>query len=407
MSRGSIVIVGGSHAAAQLCTMLVEAGAGSRVHLVSAEEHLPYHRPPLSKGYLKSDVEPLQFHRAEAWFAEHGIRVHFGCAAVSIDRGQRLVLLASGECLGYEQLVLATGTRARRLPALAQTLANVGVLRDAADATALRQRLGEMRVNQESLTVLGGGFIGLEVATTARYFGLPVEILEGAPRLLARSASAELADHVKRFHEDAGIKVRLGVRVDRFEISDGRLVALSVDGVRQPVDQLVLGIGAEPNTSLAETAGLEVHNGIVVDRSLRTSDPAVLAIGDCASFLSRGGTRVRLESVQNANDQARTAAAVLLGRDEAYSAVPWFWSEQGALRLQMAGTPVANAVSVRRQGSNPQSYSLFHYQGDQLAWVESVNAPVDHMMSRKLLEAGRHPLSEQVSDPAVPLKSLL
>ena len=300
--------------------------------------------------------------------------------------------------------MLATGARARTLPGLAAGLVNVATLRSAADAAALRTRLAGV----DSVTVLGGGFIGLEVAATARGLGKQVTVLEGLPRLLARSLSAETAAHVLAAHRATGIDMRLAVSVDGFETEGDRLVALHVDGVRTPVELLVLGIGATPDTALAQAAGLAVDNGIVVDAHLRTSDPAILAIGDCANFPQHGGDRrLRLESVQNATDQARTAAATLLGRDEPYKALPWFWSDQGALRLQMTGLVPADGTRHRRPGANEGSFSILHYAGDRFVCIESVNAPMDHVMGRKLLEAGKHPAPDVACNPATPLKSLL
>ena len=258
--------------------------------------------------------------------------------------------------------------------------------------------------------MLGGGFIGLEIAASARAMGLEVEVLEGMPRLLARSVSPGLAAHVQASHEAAGVRLRLAVRVGEFEIADGRLAALQVDGVRQDVELLVLGIGAAPETALAHAAGLVVDNGIEVDACMRTSDPSILAVGDCCNFpcAALGGRRARLESVQNATDQARTAAATLLGREEPYRALPWFWSEQGALRLQMAGLMPADGTPHRRPGANAASFSILHYDAaGRFACVESVNAALDHVMSRKLLEAGKSPAPELACDPAVALKSLL
>ncbi|HET7796078.1 MAG TPA: FAD-dependent oxidoreductase, partial [Rhizobacter sp.] len=330
----SIVIIGGGHAAAQLCAGLASAGLGPRVHLVCEEAELPYHRPPLSKAYLKSPDEALQWHRAEAWYAEAGIHVHRANAALAIDRAHRTVKLKSGDELPYAWLVLATGARARRLPSLHDDLANVAVLRNAADALRVRSLITQA----QHITVLGGGFIGLEIAATARALGKPVTVLEAAPRLLMRSVSPEVAEHVLQTHRASGIDVRLGVAAGGFEIEGGRLVAMTVDGQREPIDLLVSGIGASPEDQLAREAGLHCDNGVVVDACLRSSDPHILAVGDCASFPeSRSAQRVRLESVQNANDQARTAVATLQGRDEPYVALPWFWSEQGAMRLQMAG----------------------------------------------------------------------
>jgi 3-phenylpropionate/trans-cinnamate dioxygenase ferredoxin reductase subunit len=406
-NNGPIVIVGGGHAGAQLCASLAEAKQGARVHLVCDEAELPYQRPPLSKAFLKDAQAALQPHRPEAWYAEHGISVYRADGAVAIERERRIVRLASGRELPYARLVLATGAHARRLPHLPpHGLANVAVLRSAADALALRERLAATR----RMTVLGGGFIGLEIAASARAMGLEVEVLEGMPRLLARSVSPGLAAHVQASHEAAGVRLRLAVRVGEFEIADGRLAALQVDGVRQDVELLVLGIGAAPETALAHAAGLVVDNGIEVDACMRTSDPSILAVGDCCSFpcAALGGQRARLESVQNATDQARTAAATLLGRDEPYRALPWFWSEQGALRLQMAGLMPADGTPHRRPGANAASFSILHYDAaGRFACVESVNAALDHVMSRKLLEAGKSPAPELACDPAVALKSLL
>ncbi len=400
---GNIVVIGGGHAAAQLCAGLAEAGLGARVHLVCEEAELPYQRPPLSKAFLKTEQEALQPLRAEAWYATAGITLHRADAAVAIDRAQRSVRLRSGTALGYEQLVLATGARVRSLPALAHaTLSNVAALRGAADAQRLRAQLHAAA----RVTVLGGGFIGLEIAATARALGKQVTVLEAAPRLLQRSVSPELAEHVLQTHRAAGIDIRMGVAVGEFEVQGDRVEALQVDGMREAVELLVLGIGAVPEHALATEAGLNCGNGIEVDAFMRTSDPHVLAIGDCANVPdSRGSRRLRLESVQNANDQARTAVATLLGRSEPYSALPWFWSEQGGLRLQMAGLMSADAERFRRAGATPASFSILHYVGDRLLCVESANAPLDHLAARKLLEAGKSPAPALACDAAVPLKA--
>ena len=399
-----IVIVGGGHAGAQLCSALVEAGLGGRVDLVCEEPELPYQRPPLSKAFLKRADEPLQPHRGEAWYRDAGITVHRPDAVMSIDRRARSVRLRSGAVLAYRRLVLATGTRARRLPHLREGLCNVASLRTAADAQRVRQQLQQA----SSVTVLGGGFIGLEIAATARVLGKKVQVFEAAPRLLARSVSPALAEHVLQTHRAAGIDLRLGVAVGGFEVEADRLKSLHVEGREEPVELMVMGVGAVAEHALASDAGLHCENGIVVDACMRTSDPAVLAIGDCAMFPEhRSGRSLRLESVQNANDQARTAAATLAGREEPYAALPWFWSEQGSMRLQMAGLMPADGVPHRRPGATPASFSILHYQGGALVCVESVNAPMDHMAARKLLEARNSPAPALACDPAIALKSLL
>ncbi|MGO4389963.1 NAD(P)/FAD-dependent oxidoreductase [Variovorax sp. M-6] len=405
--NSNIVIIGGGHAAAQLCAGLAEAGQGARVHLVCEEAAIPYHRPPLSKTFLKSPDEQPQLHRAEAWYAEAGITMHLGDAARAIDRDARTVTLRSGAVLGWERLVLATGTRARRLSALAG-LSNVALLRAADEAAQLRTLLAAA----QHVTVLGGGFIGLEVAATALALGKRVLVLESAPRLLSRAVSPELSAHVLATHRAAGMDVRVGVQSGVMQVDGPRLAAIEVDGEPQAIDLLLLGIGAVPETALAEAAGLECADGIVVDAYMQTSDGAVLAVGDCTRFPDRrAGQALRLESVQNANDQARTAVATLTGAPRPHDAVPWFWSDQGGMRLQMAGLVpapgTAGHCTVRRPGANPASFSLLHYVDGALRCVESVNAPVDHMMSRKLLEAGRSPDPAVAADPAVPLKTHL
>ena len=399
-----IVIVGGGHAGAALCGALAAAGLGARTQLVCAEDELPYQRPPLSKAFLKGPAEAVQLHRNEAWYVEAGITLHRADPAVAIDRAARTLTLRSGAVLPYAWLVLATGAAARTLPALPDRLANVAVLRSAADA----QRLRGLLEAAQRVTVLGGGFIGLEIAATAALMGKSVSVLESAPRLLQRSVSPELAELVLNGHRAVGTDVRVGVTVSDFVVEGDRLVALSVDGRRELVELLVMGIGAAPQTHLAEAAGLACENGITVDACLRTSDPAILAVGDCANFPEPGSSRrLRLESVQNANDQARSAVATLQGHPEPYRAVPWFWSEQGSMRLQMAGLMPADGVRVRRPGPTPASLSLLHYAGERLVCVESVNAPLDHMAARKLLETGKSPPPAVAADPGVPLKQHL
>ncbi len=410
MNAEAIVIIGGGHAAAQLCAGLIDAGAGPRTTLICAEATLPYQRPPLSKSFLKNAAEIAQLHRASAWYTDGGVTVQLGQPAVAVDRQQKLVRLGDGQQIPYDRLVLATGGRARLLTDLPPGLVNVATLRSAADAEGLRAQM----VASESLTVVGGGFIGLEFAATGRHLGKRVTVVESAPRLLARAVSPEISEYVLQLHRASGIEIHLDAKVAGFEIagqnSDAapRLVAIELDGARHPVDLVLLGIGALPETGLAEAAGIACENGIVVDEYMVTSDPAILAIGDCTSFPDiASGRRLRLESVQNANDQARTAVATLLGAPRPHNAIPWFWSEQGNLRLQMAGLPPAHAERYKRTGAKADSFSIFHYADGVLHCVESINAPLDHMMARKLLETGKSPAPAVACDPAVALKTLL
>lgn len=364
---------------------------------------MPYQRPPLSKAFLKQPQDEAQAIRGEAWYAQAGIAVHLGVSATAIDRTAQHVRLSDGTALPYRHLVLATGTRARTLPGVRVDLRNVAYLRTVADARRLRTQFDQAR----HVVVLGGGFIGLEIAATARALGREVTVLEAAPRLLARSLSAPMAEHVLQAQRAAGVDVRLSVQVRGIECDDARVHALQLDEERLPVDLLVVGIGAVPETALAEAAGLLCRDGVVVDACMRSSDARILAIGDCARFPVSGGDR-RLESVQNAQDQARSAATLVLGHEAPYTASPWFWSEQGLLRLQMAGCMPAQGMQHRRDGAQPGAFSILHYdpQG-RLACVESVNAPQDHMAARKLLEGGHSPEPARACDAAVPLKAHL
>ncbi|WP_028605868.1 NAD(P)/FAD-dependent oxidoreductase [Ottowia thiooxydans] len=404
MTEDTIVIVGGGHAAAALCSALATAGCGQRVHVISAEAHLPYHRPPLSKSFIKDLAEVPQLHRDAAWYASQGITVHASDAVVSIDRAAKRLKLSSEKDLSYGTLVLATGTRARTLPNLALPSGNVATLRTATDAERFRGWIHETASG--NLVVLGGGFIGLEVAGTARQLGWSVRVLEAAPRLLARSTSPQLSEYILQHHRNLGTEVTLGAKVGEFAFEAGNLKSLHVNDDEWLVQHLLLSVGAVPEVDLAHGAGLEVENGIRVDGAMRTSDPDILAIGDCTCFEYRGRL-TRLESVQNANDQAKVAAATLTGQVASYQPTPFFWSDQGGLRLQMVGLWRDGLHTVTRPGSAPSSFSLFHFEGDALVAVESANAPMDHMWSRKLLEAGRSPSPAQVQDPQLALKTLL
>ena len=402
MNDEPIVIVGAGHAAMALSASLADAGQGQRVILVSDEHELPYQRPPLSKAFLKNADVAAQVLRDAAWFAATGIELILGEAALSINREARTVTLRSGRSLAYGQLVLATGTRARRMPGWPEA-ANVHVLRSAQDARALRDGLAASR----SVTILGGGFIGLEVAATCAALGKPVMLLEAGPRLMGRAVSEAQSAHALEVHRASGVQVHLQATVGEPEFSQDRLLRLaSQSGVRD-VDVLLLAVGALPNAELAQAAGLVCDNGIVVDAQMRTSDPQILALGDCAQF-PLGSARLRLESIQNAQDQARVAASSLLGGSASYQPVPWFWSEQGGMRLQMVGLFGAGpAETFRREGAQPGAFSLFHYQQGLLRCVESVNAPADYMMARKLLEAGASPSGPLVANPGQPLRALM
>jgi 3-phenylpropionate/trans-cinnamate dioxygenase ferredoxin reductase component len=402
-----ILVIGAGHAAAQLCGSLVDANQAGHhfdIAVASAETHVPYHRPPLSKAFLKTADAQISPIRAAEYYEQNGIALHLGDAAVALDRHARRVTLASGRTLDYDALVLATGSRPRRLPNVAEDARGVHYLRSAGSAEQLRAHLADAR----RLVVIGGGFIGLEAAATANALGKQVVVLEYAPRLLMRALSPEIADFLLQRHRASGIDIRLDARFEGIEFDrEGAVTGVrESNGVVHEADAVLIGIGGEPETTLAEQAGLECDNGIVVDAYMRTSDPNILAVGDCTSFpLFGSDRRVRLEAVQNAVDQARCAAATLAGNLEPYAATPWFWSEQGTFRIQIAGLIDPHSQRVFRGNPADGKFSLLHYIGDQLIAVETVNLPMDHLAARQLVNRGLVLPPDDLSNAAVPLKS--
>lgn len=381
MSPG-VVIVGAGQAGFQAAVSLRKLGYADRVVLVGDEPELPYQRPPLSKELL-AGVEARVALRPEAFYAEHAIELRCGDAATRVDRGAREVELASGTRLGYEHLVLATGARNRALRVPGAQLDGVVGLRTHVEARALADGLGA----GARIVVIGGGFIGLEVAAAARARGAGVTVVEAADRCMARALSAPTAAHLEGLHRAAGCDLRTGVGVVRLvDDGSGRVsAAVLTDGTVLEAALVVLGVGVLPETTLAGTAGLAVDDGVLVDAALRTSDPAVFAIGDCARFVAGSGTR-RLESVQNATDQARSVAATIVtGKPQVYREVPWFWSTQHGARLQIAGVPDGPCTTVVRGDPASGAFSVFCFDDERLCAVESVNRPKDHMAARKLL----------------------
>lgn len=401
--RPGVVVVGGGHAGLQVAETLRTEGYEGSVTVVVDDPHPPYQRPPLSKDYLGGqDAEPLPL-RGPQFAEENRIRLRTGITATGIDRQRRTVRLDTDEEVPYAHLVLATGAANRRLTCPGVELDGVHGLRTLADA----QRLGAALASARGVVVVGAGFIGLEFAAVARARGLEVTVLEFAPRPMGRAVSPVTGDWFARAHLESGVDLRLGEGIERCE-GTGRVEAVvSTTGERYPADLVVVGIGVVANTALAEQAGLEVDNGIVVDASLRTSDPAVLAVGDCASFPSvHAGIRSRLESVQNATDQARHAAHTILGRTDDYNDLPWFWSQQGPWKLQIAGLHRAGDDTVVRGAPATGRFSVYCFRDGALVAVESINRPADHMTARRLIN-GQVPLTPgQVADPSTDLKAL-
>nr|WP_253865771.1 FAD/NAD(P)-binding oxidoreductase [Prauserella halophila] len=398
-------MIGAGHAGVQTAEALRTMGHTGPLTLVGDEPALPYQRPPLSKEHLDiADAEPLPL-RGTQFFTEQQIQLCTGVTVTMIDRSSSRVHLSDGRELPYDCLVLACGAANRSLPVPGSDLDGVHSLRTLADAEAVRAAMAGC----ESALVVGAGFIGLEFAAAARKRGLPVTVVEAAERPLGRALSAEMAEHITEAHRSNGVDLRLGAGVTAFLGDNGRVRgAIGTDGTEYTADLVLVGVGVVPRDELAVQAGLAVDNGIVVDEHLRTSDPDIYAIGDCASFPHLfTGTRVRLESVQNATDQARHVAAAVLGREDpgGYREVPWFWSHQGQLKLQIAGLRSSDDRALVLGDPADGKFSVCSYRGQRLVAVESLNRPADHMAARRLLAEGRSPAPEQLADPDFSLKT--
>ena len=404
MAKDGIVIIGGGHGGSQVAASLRAEGYAGPLTLVTAEREIPYQRPPLSKAFLKDPKHDLLPLRPESFYVKNAVDLRLGAEAVAIDRREGRVQLTDGGAIAFARLVLAPGARPRwpRIDGL--DLDGVFALRNAEDARRLRTRLH----SASDVVVVGGGFIGLEIAGTARLLGKTVTVLEAVDRLMGRVVAPEISRHFLELHRGWGSHVRLDTPVGRIVGEGGRVVAVeTAAGKRIPADIAVIGIGVLPNVELAERAGIALDNGILVDDFMVTRAPEILAIGDCVNFhhwdLARS---VRLESVQNAVDQGKTAAATLLGRREPFRAVPWFWSDQGDVKLQMVGLPFNATRSVVRGKPEGGSFSVFHFAGERLVAIDSVNRAADHVVGRRLIGAGVSPSPDIVADESTDLKAL-
>lgn len=406
MTVNTVVIVGAGQAGGEIAIELRKLGYAGGVTVVGDEPCLPYKRPPLSKAYLAGSVGEDSLHlMSKANLEKAGIECLSGLRVLRIARAGRRVELSDGRSLPYDRLALTLGGRARSLPLPGADKLNVFPLRTLADVNAIRPHCAPGR----RVTIVGGGFIGLEVAAVLTKLGLKVTVLENLPRVLARVTAPEVSAFFERVHREAGVDLRTGVQIAAFEgMGEVTRVKLA-DGSHINTDFVVVGIGLLPNTELAAEAGLVVDNGIVVDEFTRTSDPDIVAAGDCTNHPNElMGRRIRLESVQNAVDQARAAAQTLMGRATPYRTVPWFWSDQYDLKLQMTGLSAGYERMVLRGDPKTQrAFSAFYIKDGHLLAADTVNRPQDHMLARKLI-AIRAPVDEQrLADPTVPLKTLL
>lgn len=405
MSLNNVVIVGAGQAGYQTAASLRQEGFEGRITLIGDEPGVPYQRPPLSKAYLlgKIGTTALRF-RTHEWFDQQ--RVERVQARVTlIDRAAHCVELASGERVPYDHLVLATGARNRVPPIEGIELDGVFGIRTLEHANALAPRVAAAR----DVVVIGAGFIGLEFAAVAAAKGLSVHVVELGTRPMARALSAHMSTLFSAAHSGWGVNFDFGQTVARLVSDDdsGRVVGVETgDGRRLPAQLVVYGIGVLPNTDLAADAGLAVQNGICVDQHLLTSDPSISAIGDAVNFPSAwSGAPIRLESVQNAVDQARNVAARLMGKPAPYSALPWFWSDQGDLKLQIAGLSDGHDETVLLGSSDNRQLSVLCFREGRLIAVESCNRPGDHMASRKLLARAASLTAAQAAAPGFDLKA--
>ena len=405
MYENGVIVVGGGHGGSQAVASLRSEGYDGPLTLVTAEADIPYQRPPLSKAFLKEPQHDLLPLRPESFYEKNDVRVLLDTRADAIDMVDRRLSLSTSTALPFDRLILAPGARPRLPRIEGVDLEGVYSLREAADARLIRDALD----TADSVTVVGGGFIGLEIAATARLMGKSVTILEAAGRLMGRVVAPQISDHFLELHEGWGSTVLRHTPIGRITGEAGKVSGVETTRGRAiPSDMVILGIGVVPNVELAESAGLELDNGIVVDLTMTTSRPEILSLGDCVSFYHRGLERqVRLESVQNAVDQAKTAAGTVVGKPEPYDAVPWFWSDQGPVKLQMVGLSEHADRSAVRGDPESDAFSVFHFAGDRLVAIDSVNRPADHMVGRRLIGAGISPDLEVCADDSVDLKSLI
>jgi 3-phenylpropionate/trans-cinnamate dioxygenase ferredoxin reductase component len=405
---GGLVVVGGSYAALHTIASAREHGYRGSVTLVTREPRLPYDRPSLSKSFLTGTTDPARLAmRGDRFWTQHRVTTRLGSTALDVDPHARTVQLRGGERVDYDQLVLCTGSRPRRLPVPGADLAGVRTLRDLDDALALRVDVATAR----DVVIVGAGFIGLEVAGALASRGLTVTVLEAAPRIMGRVLTPTIAAYLSDRHAEVGVRIRLGVSVAALEGRDRVRAVVATDGVRLPADVVLVGIGATAEPALAESAGVASSAaGVVVDAAMRTGVPGILAAGDCTLHANRfapAGGPIRLESVQNAVDQGRVAGATVAGVESRYDSVPWFWSDQCGLKLQMAGLRRPGSREVVRGDPAGGRFSVFHLDDDdRVTAVDSINRPAEHMLARRLVAEGVRIPADVVADPAVDLRAL-
>jgi len=398
-----IVIIGAGQAGAQaVATLRAEGFAGSIV-MVGDEPFAPYQRPPLSKAYLSGALERERlFLKPDAFYAEAKCELILGVSAKSIDRTKKTVSLSDGRVLAYDKLLIATGSRVRRIPVPGADLKGIHYLRGIADVDALRPGFEK----GARLAVVGGGYIGLEVAAVAVKRGVDVTVFESLDRVMARAVSPQISAFYEDVHRAAGVRFLMNTTVEAFEGTD-KLTAVRAGGATHTADIALVGIGVVPNEELVKDMGLTCTDGIVVNQFAETEDPAIFAAGDCTRHIGREGDPIRLESVQNAIDQAKHAALAMVGKHTPYGEVPWFWSDQYDLKLQIAGLAKHGDRIVVRGVPASRKFAAFHLREGRVAAVEAVNAAPEYIVGRKLIADRAHVPPERLADTTIPMKNIV
>ena len=381
MNSERVVIVGASHAACELIASLRKFGWQGEITMIGEESMLPYHRPPLSKAYFQGQMEKAKLLiKPESAYAQ--VDTYLSTRALSIDRETKSVRLDSGEDVFYSKLILATGTRARYLPVDGGDLPCIKYLRTVADVDDIKNSLSA----DAKLLIVGGGYIGLEVAASAVKQGNRVTVLEAMDRVLARVTSPVVSEFYQNMHSQEGVDIRLNARLDKFQQIDDQYLALLADGEQLEFDCAIVGIGVIPNIELAEDAGLACDNGIIVDEFTRTADPFIYAVGDCSNHPNLiYQRRIRLESVPNAAGQAKSAALAICGQDQAYDQLPWFWSDQYDVKLQTAGL-LEGYDDYQVDGDIASGkFSVSYFCDGKLIALDALNSPAAFMKSKKLI----------------------
>jgi 3-phenylpropionate/trans-cinnamate dioxygenase ferredoxin reductase subunit len=399
----TVVIIGAGHGAGQAAASLRQEGHEGPIIIFGDEAHIPYQRPPLSKQYLSGE-QPIErvYLRPQKFYDDKDVDVRTGVRVTAIDPEGRTVTTDGGDTVAWDHLIIATGSRARILNIEGSDLGGIHYLRTIADVDAIRAEMGEGK----KLVIVGGGYIGLEVASVAVESGMEVHVIEMEDRILQRVTTPEMSAYYHNLHTSRGVNIHTNTGVSGFEGADGRVSAVKAGEQRFPADLVIVGIGIIPNVELAQDAGLECDNGIVVDDHCRTSNPDIYAIGDCSNHPNPLlGRRLRLESVPNAMEQARVACANICGGDKVYASIPWFWSDQYELKLQMVGFSADGDQQVLRGDQAANQFAVFYLKDGNVVAADAVNSPKEFMMCKQMI--GKPVDAEKLADPDQDLKALM